>query len=90
MKYNLYRWSVSAIYDNPYAAPEAGFACLVGHRNNEERRVRTSAIVSVKGREVTTFSGSVYILQDIDQNYRKFLEENNLEYDPEDPIKLRK
>ena len=86
--YRLYRWSVTN--SGPWVAPEAQLHFLVGHRDQDPKRVKTSCIVETNGREITTNSGSVYILEDIDQDYLKFLDDNGLEYDPDNPIKIKK
>lgn len=90
MRYHLFRWSVTSMYDNPYMAPEANPKCLIGFRDQETKRVRTSALASINGREVTTQSGSIYILEDMDPEYRQWLDDNGLECDPDNPIRVRK
>lgn len=91
MKHHLYRWSVQcwgSCSSGVYKISE--LIALVGFRDTDTKTIRTSYIVSIAGREITTYSGSVYILEDIDTNYRDWLAENRVEYDPENPIKLRK
>jgi len=69
-----------------YTAPEAVRYWLCGYisehpdyqrtgpRNwTEPRPVSTSNIVSAKGRHVTTNSGTVYVLGNIDPGYRRWL-----------------
>jgi hypothetical protein len=86
--YNLKRWSVSV--RDPYKAPEQMNASLVGFRDNETKPVITSPIVGVNGKTITTLSGSTYILEDPDPEYLDFLFENNIPFDPINPIKIRK
>ncbi len=87
--YHLHRWSVQFYDVDPYLAPEAQRRCLLGYRDDDTKRVSTSPIVSVNGREVQTCN-SIYILEEIDPNYLKWLEESHVEYDPEHPIKIKK
>ena len=90
MIYHLYRWRVINAYNDPYRAPEANPKCLAGYRDKERKAVMTSAIVKAEGRQITTYSGSVYILEDMDPDYRQWLEKNNLSFDPESPLKIIK
>ena len=85
--YHLHRWSVVA---DPYQAPEIQEKRLIGHRDQQPKAIRTGPVVKINGREITTWSGSVYILEDIDPEYRTWLEENNFCYDPENPLTLKK
>lgn len=87
--YHLHKWSVSEKAD-PFLAPEINPACLAGYRDDEDRPVVTSRIVKVDGRTITTYSGSVYILEDIDPDYLQWLQDNGHNYDPETPIKFKK
>lgn len=90
MKYSLYKWSIVPTFDDPFKAPEINPGRLFGFRDQDPKSVRTSPIVSVNGREITTSSGSVYILEDIDPAYLSWLEDNGFEYDPVNPIKIKK
>lgn len=85
--YHLHRWSVSG---DAYQAPEIASKYLCGYRDQEEKPIRSSAITKIDGRTITTYSGSVYILEDIDPEYRQWLEDNEIAYDPENPIYFRK
>jgi len=83
--YRLRRWSVEA---SVWQAPEVRDIHLVGYRNDEtEHRVITSPIVDIKGKVITTQSGSVYLLEDIDPEYLRWMQENGINFDPENPIK---
>lgn len=88
MIYKLYRWSVRD-NNSPYTPPESIRRSLVGYRDDDTTMVVTSFVVSVNGREITTKSGSVYILQDIDPNYLQWLNDNKFIYDYNNPIKLK-
>lgn len=83
--YHLHRWAVTMMGDT-YTAPEARTYCLTGFRDEETKAIVTSTIVSVQGREVTTYSGSVYILEDISPDYLKWLDENGFEVSADSPI----
>lgn len=88
--YHLHKWSVSQSSD-PYLAPELNRDRLAGFRDDEDRPVVTSRIVKVEGRSITTASGSVYILEEIDPEYLQWLKENgHAEPDYENPITFRK
>lgn len=89
VKHHLYRWAVVAYYDDPYRAPEINPKCLAGYRDQDPRRIRTSPIKEINGKEITTESGSVYILEDMSQEYREWLEANNIDWDPENPIHFK-
>jgi hypothetical protein len=85
--YKLHKWSVKTDTD-PYIAPECRSTRLVGYRDEEtEHRVVTGPIVKVDGTTITTYSGSVYLLQEIDPNYKVWLDDHGHIYDPENPIK---
>lgn len=88
--YHLYRWAIVRLYDDPYRAPEINPNCLTGFRDDSPRRIRSTPITEINGREITTESGSVYILEDIDTTYREWLWENDIPYDPENPIYFKK
>jgi hypothetical protein len=86
--YTLHKWSMRSTSD-PFRAPELVEKLLVGFRDNETRRIITSAVVNVDGRRITTYSGSVYVLDDIDPEYLAWMKTQGLTYDPENPIKVR-
>lgn len=88
MIYNLYKWKVVPMYNQPYLPPEANSICLSGYRDNENFPVKTTPIKEVNGREITTLTGSVYILEDIDVDYLSWCIDNNIEYDYDNPIKI--
>ena len=86
MEYHLKNWSV-IMQGDPYTAPELFCQQLVGLRDDDPREVITSRIVSVQGRRVTTYSGSVYILDEINPEYLSWIKVSGYTYDPENPIK---
>lgn len=86
--YHLHRWSLVGDTD-PYKPPEHNTIRLSGFRNQDSRRVTTSVILSVNGREVTTYSGSVYILEDIDPDYLKYLDSTGEIYNHDNPIRIK-
>jgi hypothetical protein len=85
--YHLHYWSVQE-RANPYSAPEARKykRSLSGYRDNEESKVITSSIVKINGRKIETSSGSTYILQQIDEEYLTWMNDNGFTYDPDNPI----
>lgn len=85
----LHRWSVTGSSDNPFAAPEQNLPCLVGIRDSDGKYVRTSPIAKAEGKEITTKSGTLYILEDMDPDFRLWLEEQGIAYDPENPITFK-
>jgi len=87
--YHLHRWSIGTDTD-PWIPPECQKLRLHGYRDQDPRAVRTSHIVEVNGREVKTYSGSIYILEDISSEYLQFLEDTGETYDPENPIRTKK
>lgn len=88
MIYNLYKWSVVPLCNQPCLPPEANPICLSGYRNDETFPVKTTPVKKVNGREITTLSGSVYILEDIDIEYLSWCNNNNINYDYDNPIKI--
>ena len=88
--YHLHHWRVVTLYDNPYLAPEVNPKCLAGFRDEHKRTVRTSPIAEVNGCEVTTESGSIYILEDMDPDYRDWLIDQGIDIDPDNPIVVKK
>jgi hypothetical protein len=88
-RYNLHRWSVESV-GKAYWAPEQMRIALAGFRDQDIKKVITSSIVHVNGREITTASGSIYILQDIDPDYLTWMEKEGIVYDPINPIKVKK
>jgi len=88
--YHLHNWSVTEGPPDPYRAPERNHKRLHGLREEDDQHVTTGPIVKIEGRNITTYSGSVYILGAIDPDYLVWIKENNIEYDPENPIRLKK
>jgi hypothetical protein len=68
----------------PWEAPELP-PHIVGRLDGHQ--VMTSRVVFSSGREVTTESGSIYHLADVDPAFQSWLEEHGYEFDPENPIK---
>jgi hypothetical protein len=87
--YILNQWSVSYEGDPDYIAPEARLIHLRGRRD-DGREVKTSHIVAVEGRRVTTRSGNVYTLGIIDPDYLRWLKTNGISYNELEPITIRK
>lgn len=90
----IHDWSTCSGSDNPYLAPEVAGVAIQGRAfgmpdHKEGGGIRTSRIVTVEGRVVTTRSGSKYRLGRISPEFRKWLREQGREYDPRNPIKVR-
>ena len=87
--YHLHRWSIGTRFNQePSAGPGQQHRSLFGIRAEDGREVVTSYIVKVEGKNITTYSGSVYILEDIDPTYLAWMTEHGYTYDPENPIKI--
>ena len=86
-------WFVADAND-PYLAPECRTLHLkgqvFGHPNHKDgNNIRTSRIISVKGRKITTLSRT-YLLGKIDPGYRKWLKENRPKWDWRKPITVKR
>jgi len=77
----------------------AGTVNLVGnvydHPNKERhydgKRIKTSYITKINKKEITTHSGTIYYLGEPEVEYVEWMKENNILFDPENPIRdLRK
>jgi len=95
----LKKWSVETRQINfgPFAAPETSnkFVALSGFCDshprlgapNSEEKIFTSRIASVKGRVVTTKSGSKYLLHgQCNSEHRKWCESKGYKYTGKNPI----
>lgn len=92
----LKEWAVVLSYKNPFLPPEANPICLAGKvyghpRFDDGHSVRTSPVIGANGREISTESGSVYLLEGSpEQEYLDYLQSIGKEYDADNPIKTRK
>lgn len=87
-KIHLHNWAV--VTDNdPFKAPEIRGSYLRGTREDELKPVVTSRIMSVNGREITT-RNTIYVLGEIDLEYLQWIKDDGLEYDYDNPIKMKK
>lgn len=77
------QWST---WKSPFEAPEVGNPCIQGVC--EAKAIRTSRVVSFRGRIVTTRSGSQYELGEPDELFIEWLKENGYPFDPENPLRL--
>jgi hypothetical protein len=80
--------------ENPYLAPECRTIRLqgkvYGHPSFDDGSdVVTSRIVKTEGRTITTYSGSVYVLGEVEPGYREWLAKNRPNWDPENPITMK-
>lgn len=89
-------WSAGERAEDAYLAPEIRRLCLQGdvkdHPTLEAGRITTSGIVGVNGKFITTESGSVYELGDVQPAYLEWCKEQKSMHIPtaEEPIKLHK
>lgn len=79
--------------EDTFLAPEQARLVLIGEVVGHPRKpdglvVRTSPVVKVDGRIVTTNSGTVYELGDINPDYLDWLCESGRQYDYDNPIKV--
>lgn len=90
---DIWNWHVTPTWSSLYKAPELRRVCLSGtiaeHKGRKDCQVMTSYIVAVDGKLITTRSGSVYRLGEIDPEYRKYLAEERPNWDPENPITIK-
>jgi hypothetical protein len=89
----LNNWSVVYGEQNPYLAPELRSARLHGIVDDHPRlgknvEVTTSKIVKAEGLIITTNSGSIYELELVDLKYLEYLQENNINFNPKQPITI--
>jgi len=74
--FKLFKWSVCTRGNDFFTPPECMRPCLHGFREEADgslKEVSTSYMVEVDGRNITTYSGSVYTLQDIAPEYLQYL-----------------
>jgi hypothetical protein len=91
MEYKLHHWSIENNFDNNiYLAPEQCKTYLIGTRDTDNKMVKTSSISNVNGTTITTKTGSVYILGEIDPDYLKWMTDNHIPYNKDNPIKVVK
>jgi hypothetical protein len=101
-KTRLENWSVRGSWHaeqvDLFKAPETILLCLVGKvynhpksdKHHDGKEIITSPIQDVHGITIVTGSGTVYILGEIDPNYKQWLEDNGYSYNSENPIKIYK
>lgn len=90
MTARLENWSVTACW---YSAPELGRTYLqgtvFGHPKKEDGKVViTSRVLSVEDKTVQT-RNTTYELGTVDPDYVVWMEDNGIEFDPENPIKMK-
>ena len=67
-------WAIVGL--NPYAAPEVQSECIVGiiyghPKHDDGKRVRTSRIVRASEGVITTKTGSIYELGEVNKEYEE-------------------
>ncbi len=87
----LENWSVG-VFSNVYQAPEMRSSYLTGTvyghpRKKDGTEIDTTPIAAVNGLLVTTRTGTVYQLGAPNPEYLSWLKENNIPFDPAEPIK---
>jgi hypothetical protein len=89
----LRNWSVKVAH--PHLPPEVQRSSLSGEVYNhpgfeDSESIITSAIDTAEGRQVTTASGSVYLLEGPpDSAYAEWMKNRGIQYDPENPITFK-
>jgi hypothetical protein len=92
----LENWSLGfypSSKENPYLSPQQRVRVLCGRvYGNPEyadgHPIRTNYVVAARGRLVTTFSGSVYELGEVDPHYRAWSQEQGFGWDEENPVRI--
>ena len=71
-------WSI--VGRNPYLSQEAQKMCLNGNVENHpillNKVITTSSIIIIDGRYALTYSGSVYLLENVSEEYASFVKQN--------------
>lgn len=88
--YHLHSWAIVSLHNDPYMSPELNPKCLSGYRDQSEKKVLTTPIAKIDGRTVTTRSGSVYLLEDISDTYKAWMDSEGIPYDPDNPVHIKK
>lgn len=93
-KPRLENWSVTFGDVDPYTAPELLRPRLQGNVYNSNRFtdgefILTGPLISAQGRQAAT-KQTVYILGEVDPQYRAWLAEHRPDWDPENPIIVRR
>ena len=99
-EYTLENWSVVDSPCDPYIPPECKTKRLMGHcperarevyyktpREIQKDEITTSPIAKIEGKRITTKSGTVYVLGQVNPDYVSFLKTLGKELDQENPIK---
>jgi hypothetical protein len=94
MSIKLEDWSVTS-YGSIYTPPENHAKLLqgtvYGHPGHDDgKKITSSPILFVKGRKVTTRSGSEYVLGKPDPKWIVWMRANNIPFNPDQPIKIIK
>jgi hypothetical protein len=87
--YLIENWSVvGSVYTAPEARNIRIHGNVYGHSLHKDGTpVITSEIVKVNGKEITT-RNNIYKLGDPEKDYINWMKENNIKFDPENPIKI--
>lgn len=89
----LMRYSEQGLYTPPELIKIHLVGIVYNHpdpRHHNGKEIITSFIVNVSGRYITTRSGSIYYLGEVDKEYKDWMDKNNINFDPENPIKMIK
>jgi len=89
---HLDNWSVINYDRGPYAAPETISSRLSGtasgHPMHEDgHEIVSSSIIGSKGRKVET-KNTIYSLGIRHPDYKKWMTQNNIDFDPARPVKI--
>lgn len=77
-----------------YLAPELNYKVIAGDiyghpRFPDGHGVKTSRIVAVEGRRVTTAGGTTYLLGRVQKEYRAWLKKEGIPYNPRRPVSIK-
>jgi hypothetical protein len=87
----LLNWAVVVL--NPFAPPEVPKqvrGTVYDHpKHKDGSEICTSYVVACDKRIIETSSGTKYLLEQPHPDYVRFMKENKIAFDPENPIKMK-
>jgi hypothetical protein len=87
-------WAVTDTHPNEranaYQAPEHQRKYVFGYRRSDGKAIMTSYIKDVRGRIISTASGSLYELGTISPGYLEYMKNNRIQFSWEEPIQFKR